>query len=151
VIAGAVWWLSEQSVLGYRWRMTGQSAPFAAAVGIDVGRAQIGAMAASGFLCGLSGALLVTASQGRFWTESGKGIGWDAVLLALISRARPIATVGWVTTYVVMRSAARGIEQVSDVPSELSLVLISAIIIAAVARRGVFDIVGRRLRSVRAV
>ncbi len=149
VLAVAVWWLSERSVIGYRWRMTGQSAPFATAVGIDVRRAQIGAMAASGLLCGISGALLVTVSQGRFWTAIGTGIGWDAVLLALISRARPIATIGWVTVYVAMRSAARGIEQVSDVPSELSLVLISAIIIAAVARRGLFDVVGSRLRAIR--
>lgn len=149
VLAIAVWWLSERSVLGYRWRMTGQSAPFAAAVGIDVRRAQIGAMAASGLLCGVSGALLVTVSQGRFWTAIGTGIGWDAVLLALIGRARPVATIGWVTVYVVIRSSARGIEQVSDVPSELSLVLISAIIIAAVAQRGLFAVVGPRLRALR--
>ncbi|UOY03349.1 ABC transporter permease [Blastococcus sp. PRF04-17] len=133
------WWLSERTVTGYRWRMTGESPAFASAVGIDVRRSRIASMAISGALCGVAGGLLVAASQGRFWTEIGSGIGWDAVLVALIGRARPVATVVWVTLYCVMRSAARGLEQVSTVPSELSLILISAIIIAAAARAGVFS------------
>lgn len=137
VVVGG-WWLSERSVVGYRWRMTGESAPFSAAVGINVKRSRIASMATSGALCGIAGGLLVTASQGRFWTEIGSGIGWDAVLVALIGRARPVATVVWVTIYCVMRSAARGIEQATTVPAELSLILISAIIIAAAARAGVF-------------
>ncbi len=132
------WWLSEKSVIGYRWRMTGESPAFADAAGIDVKGSRIASMVASGALCGIAGAVLVTASQGRFWTEIGSGIGWDAVLVALIGRARPVATLVWVTIYCVMRAAARGVEQVSTVPSELSLILISAIIIAAAARAGVF-------------
>lgn len=138
VVAIAIWWLSERSVLGYRWRMTGESPAFAASVGIDVFRARVSSMALSGFVCGVAGSLLVTASQGRFWTEIASGIGWDGVLIALVARSRPVATVIWVSVYCVMRSAARGIEQASDVPSELSLVLISAIIIAAAAQARVF-------------
>jgi len=71
--------------------MTGASPGFAAAVGIDVVRGRTACMAVSGALCGLGGALLVMTSQGRFWTEIGTGIGWDAVLLALVGRARPWA------------------------------------------------------------
>ena len=37
-----------------------------------------------------------------------------------------------------MRATARGIEQVSTVPSELSLILISVIIVAAAAKSGLF-------------
>lgn len=132
------WWLSDRSVAGYRWRMTGQSPGFAAATGIDVARSRVLSMAVSGALAGIGGSLLVTASQGRFWTEIGSGIGWDAVLIALIARARPIPTMIWVAIYCVMRSTARGIEQISTVPSELSLILISSIIIAAAARAGLF-------------
>lgn len=139
VIAGVgCWWLSDRSVAGYRWRMTGQSPGFAAATGIDVARSRVLSMVVSGALAGIGGSLLVTASQGRFWTEIGSGIGWDAVLIALIAKARPIPTMVWVAIYCVMRSTARGIEQVSTVPSELSLILISIIIIAAAARSGLF-------------
>ncbi|GAA4359976.1 ABC transporter permease [Paeniglutamicibacter cryotolerans] len=151
VLCGATWWLSERSVTGYRWRMTGESPAFAAASGINVRRSRIGSMAVSGALCGIAGALLVTASQGRFWTEIGTGIGWDAVLLAMIARARPVSAIIWVLVYSVMRSAARGIEQVSTVPSEMSLILISGIIIAATARAGLFtrlaELKNRYIRS----
>ena len=139
----AVWWLSEKSILGYRWRMTGESSSFAASVGINVKQARIWAMFASGALAGIAGSLLVTASQGRFWTQIGTGVGWDAVLIALIAQARILPTIGWVLVYTIMRSAARGVEQVSSVPSELSLILIAAIIVAAAARPGVFSQVDR--------
>jgi simple sugar transport system permease protein len=119
--------------------MTGEAPGFAAAVGIDVAKAQIRSMMASGALVAIGGSLLVTASQGRFWTEIGSGIGWDAVLIALVARARPIASIVWVVIYCVMRSTARGIEQVSTVPAELSSVLIAIIIIAVAARAGIFE------------
>lgn len=148
VIVAAVvsWWLSEKSVVGYRWRMTGEAPGFAAAVGIDTAKARIRSMMASGALVAVGGSLLVTASQGRFWTEIGSGIGWDAVLIALVARARPIASIVWVVIYCVMRSTARGIEQVSTVPAELSSVLIAIIIITVAARAGIFDKVGGLLR-----
>lgn len=138
LVAVFVWWFSERSVTGYRWRMTGNAPGFAANVGIDTVKSQIRSMAMSGALAAIAGSLLVTASQGRYWTEIGSGIGWDAVLIALVARARPIPTIIWVGIYSLMRSTARGIEQVSTVPSELSSVLISVIIIVVAARAGLF-------------
>ena len=145
-LAGFAWWLSERSVAGYRWRMTGASPGFAAAVGIDVARGRTACMAVSGALCGLGGALLVMTSQGRFWTEIGTGIGWDAVLLALVGRARPVGVVVWAAGYCVMRASARGVEQATGIPAELSSVLIAVIIIAAAARNGMFALVADRVR-----
>lgn len=137
-LCAAVWWISERSTIGYRWRMTGESPMFAASVGISVKRSRIESMFVSGALAGIAGALLVAASQGRYWTEIGSGVGWDAVLIALIGRARILPTIGWVLIYTLLRSTARGVEQVSSVPAELSLILIAAIIVAAAARPGVF-------------
>lgn len=137
-IACFVWWLSERSVTGYRWRMTGSAPGFASASGVDTARSQIRSMMMSGAFAAVAGSLLVTASQGRYWTEIGSGIGWDAVLIALVARAKPIPTIIWVGIYSIMRSTARGIEQVSSVPSELSSVLISIIIIVVAARAGLF-------------
>ena len=151
-LAILVWWISERSVAGYRWRMTGESPHFAQAVGISVFRSRVLSMVVSGALCGIAGSLLVSSSQGRFWTEIGSGIGWDAVLVALIGRARIVPTMGWVTIYCLMRGMARGIEQVSTVPSELSLILIGGIIIAASARLGLvrsFESLRRRFSLAR--
>jgi len=145
-LAGFCWWLAERSVAGYRWRMTGASPGFAAAVGIDVAGARISAMAVSGALCGVGGALLVMTSQGRFWTGIGTGIGWDAVLLALVGRARPVGVLAWAAGYCVLRASARGVEQATGIPAELSSVLIAVIIIAAAARNGLLAVLADRLR-----
>jgi simple sugar transport system permease protein len=146
VLAVAVWWLSERSVAGYRWRMTGSSPGFAAAVGIDIAAARVTSMAVSGALCGLGGALLVMCSQGRFWTEIGTGVGWDAVLLALVGRSRPVSVIIWTAGYCVMRASARGVEQATGIPAELSSVLIALIIIVAAARSGAITLVADRVR-----
>lgn len=143
LVAVFVWWLSERSVTGYRWRMTGNAPGFASASGVDTAKSQIRSMVVSGAFAAVAGSLLVTASQGRYWTEIGSGIGWDAVLIALVARAKPVPTIIWVGLYSVMRSTARGIEQVSTVPSELSSVLISIIIIVVAARAGLFERVAR--------
>ncbi|MBK0422733.1 ABC transporter permease [Leucobacter sp. CSA2] len=146
IISVFVWWLSERSATGYRWRMTGSAPGFAAASGVNTARSQIRSMMMSGAFAAVAGSLLVTASQGRYWTEIGSGIGWDAVLIALVAKARPVPTILWVGIYSIMRSTARGIEQVSTVPSELSSVLIAIIIIAVAARAGLFSRITEYMR-----
>ena len=147
VLCIAAWWVVERSAGGYRARMVGMTPGFAEAVGIDVARARLLAMAGSGALCGIAGALIVLASQGRFTSEIAIGIGWTAVMLALVSRARPALAVVWVSVYAVMQAASRRIEQIADVPSELALLVISTILVTAVAAPGVVVAVASWSRS----
>ncbi|XPP27392.1 MAG: ABC transporter permease [Leucobacter sp.] len=133
VLVLGIWWLVERSVAGYRFRMIGESRGFATAVGINVSRWQILAMAISGALCGVGGAIIVMASQGRFTSEIAIGLGWIAIMLALIARSRPGLAVVWVTVYSIMRSASRRIEQIADVPSELAVLVICVVLVAAAA------------------
>ncbi len=144
----AAWWVAERSTSGYRARMVGMTPGFAHAVGIDVARTRVLAMAGSGAFCGMAGALIVIASQGRFTSEIAIGIGWTAVMLALVSRARPALAVVWVSVYAVMQAASRRIEQVAEVPSELALLVISTILVTAAAAPGLVALItswsGRR-------
>ena len=143
------WWTVEKSAVGYRWRMVGQAPGFARSVGMNVGRARLYSMVISGALCGVAGAVLVTSSQGRFTAEIAIGMGWIAIMLALIARNRPALAVLWVTVYAVMRSASRRVEQVAEVPAELALVLVCAILITAAASPAVIEGVWRRLTVLR--
>lgn len=140
------WWLVERSVVGYRWRMIGESAGFAVASGIDVTRARVLSMAVSGALCGIAGALLVLAGQGRFTSEIAIGLGWIAVMLALMGRAKPLIAILWVAVYSVMQAASRKIEQVADVPSDIAVLVICTILIAAAAAPGIVDLVASAWR-----
>jgi ABC-type uncharacterized transport system permease subunit len=131
------WWLVERSAIGYRWRMAGQAPGFAKAVGINVSSARIGSMAASGALCGIAGAFIVMASQGRFTADIAVEVGWTAIMLALMARSRPAFAVVWVTVYAVIQASSRGIEQASGVPSELALIIICAILFVASGAPGI--------------
>ncbi len=143
-MTAVVYWLVERSATGYRWRMTGLNPSFAAAAGFPVRRIRVTSMAASGALAAAAGALLVTTTQGRFWTQIGGGIGWDAVLLALVAASRPLGVVVWVLLYSLLRNGALGMEQAVGIPSELSKVVIALLIIAVAARSGVLDLAGRQ-------
>lgn len=133
VLAILVWWIVEKSVAGYRWRMIGESRGFARAVGIDVARWQIMSMGLSGALCGVGGAFLVMAAQYRFASEIAIGLGWIAIMLALIAKSRPALAIVWVLVYSIMRSASRRIEQVSEVPAELAVLVICVVLVMAMA------------------
>lgn len=136
VLCAAVWWLMERSVLGYRWRMVGEAPGFAATTGMNVPRLQNLAMAVSGGLCGIAGALLVLAGQGRFTSDIAVEFGWIAVMLALMAKARPLYAVLWVLVYSTMQGASRKIEQVAEVPSELAVLVICCILVASAATPG---------------
>lgn len=141
VLCIGAWWILERSVVGYRWRMIGESPRFATSSGMDVPRWQVLSLAVSGACCGVAGALLVLASQGRFASEIAIGLGWIAVMLALMGRAKPLLAILWVGVYSVMQAASRKIEQVADVPSDLAVLVICTILIAAAAAPGAVDLV----------
>ncbi|MFT3797133.1 ABC transporter permease [Microbacterium sp.] len=136
VLCALVWWVMERAVTGYRWRMAGESPAFARAVGMNVARSQILACATSGALCGIAGALLVVAAQGRFTSEIAVGIGWVAIMLALMGRARVLPAIIWVLVYAVMHAASRKIEQIAHVPSDLAVLVICTVLITAAASPG---------------
>ena len=70
---------------GFRWKMTGLNPVFARYGGINVPATQLFASLVSGALAGLTGVLLVSGTQHRFWTEIGTGIGWDGVLVGMLA------------------------------------------------------------------
>lgn len=146
-LTAATYWIGQHSIVGYRWRMVGLNDNFAEAVGIRVTGHRLAAMTMSGALCGCAGALLVTTSQGRFWTGIDGGIGWDSVLIALVAGARPASIIIWSLVYSIMGSGAIGMEQAAGIPAEFSEVIIALIIIAAAARSGSVSILSNWIRS----
>ncbi|MFB2587024.1 ABC transporter permease [Herbiconiux liukaitaii] len=149
LVIAVTWWIVERSTIGYRWKMVGTAPGFARAVGIDVARARVRSMALSGALCGLAGGVLVVAGHGRYSTEIAIGLGWVALMLALISRSKPGLALIWVIVYSIMQSAGRKIEQIAGVPTEMSLIIICVILITASSTAGLIGaatIVAARLR-----
>lgn len=94
VLAVVLWWGFRNTRIGLVIRTTGDSAPAALALGLDVRRVRFLSTAAGGFLAGVGGAFLSLYYPGS-WTEGlSSGQGLMAVALVIFARWNPLACFG---------------------------------------------------------
>ncbi len=94
VLAVALWWMLRNTRWGLIVRMTGDSAPSARAMGVDIDRVRLLATAVGGFLAGIGGAFLSLSYPGS-WNEGlSSGQGLMAVALVIFARWHPLRCVG---------------------------------------------------------
>jgi simple sugar transport system permease protein len=132
-----MWWVLYRSSLGYEWRMIGANLRFGRYIGIAVGRRQILAMGVAGALAGLGGAIEVLGVQHRFIQDISPGWGFDGILVALMAGLDPIGVLLVALLFGLLKSGGLGMEAATNVPSELSQVLQSIIILLVSAQIGV--------------
>lgn len=90
LVAVLFWWAFANTKAGLIVRMTGDSAPAAKAIGIDVDRVRLIATAIGGFLAGVGGAFLSLSYPGS-WNEGlSSGQGLMAVALVIFARWNPL-------------------------------------------------------------
>lgn len=87
-----VWVYLRYTESGFKLRVVGESASAAKANKIDVGRKQIQAMAMSGGLCGLAGAVDYAGLTGRLADGFGQNWGFIAIPVALLGGINPWGT-----------------------------------------------------------
>jgi general nucleoside transport system permease protein len=87
-----VWIFLRFTEAGFKLRVVGESATAAQANKIDVGRIQIRAMAMSGGLCGLAGAVDYAGLTGRLADGFGQNWGFIAIPVALLGGLNPWGT-----------------------------------------------------------
>ncbi|WP_181702404.1 ABC transporter permease [Chthonobacter albigriseus] len=93
-LAVAMWWAFKNTRIGLVVRTTGDSAPAALALGINVDLVRFLATSAGGFLAGVGGAFLSLYYPGS-WTEGlSSGQGLMAVALVIFARWNPLACFG---------------------------------------------------------
>jgi simple sugar transport system permease protein len=104
--------------------------------GISVKRTIVLAMAVSGALAGLGGAIETLGVTGRFEPAFNAGLGFDGITIALLARANPIAAIPAAILVGTLRSGAAalqfetGIEpEVVDVILALTLLFVAAPIV----------------------
>lgn len=89
VMVGLLWWWLMRSRSGLRLRAVGENPAAADVAGVDVQIVQLGAVLASGLLCGLAGAYLSVATS-HVWVEGMVASrGWVAVALVIFARWNP--------------------------------------------------------------
>ena len=142
-----VWWLLTRSTLGFQLRAVGANQFAARTAGMSVERSYTMVMVLAGALAGLAGVTQILGTNSAITQDIDAGIGFDAITVALLGKARPGGTVLAGLLFGALRAGGVQMQSSTGTPIDLVEVVQSLIVlfIAAPALiRGIF-----RLRAAR--
>jgi general nucleoside transport system permease protein len=93
LIAIALWFMLEKTLLGYQFRVLGQATRAARFAGFSENRLVWIAMLISGGLAGLAGMLEATGTLGQLTTTLSPGYGFTAIIVAFLGRLNPLGVI----------------------------------------------------------
>lgn len=130
--AVGVYWLLFRTPLGFEMRSVGANPSAARCSGMDVPRIYVVAMALSGALAGMAGAVQVQGVD--HWVGQGfsPGYGFDSIALALLGRSHPGGVVLASLLFGTLRSGATRMQSVAGIPIDI-VTIIQALVIAFIA------------------
>lgn len=135
VMLGTVWfidWLLERTTPGFEIRTVGSNSNAAKYAGMNVKWNLILAMALSGALAGLAGAIEIGSVQGNMKPAFFAGLGFDAIAVALLARKNPRNMI-WAGLLWGALVSAQGVIQIrADISNDL-VRMIQAFIIMFIA------------------
>ncbi len=125
-------------VAGYALRMRGLNPRFAAYGGVRPGRQALAAMAISGGLAGLVGAILVLGAQFRFTDGAllSPGFTWSGLMAALLAGGEPAGAIAAALFFAVLQTGAFAMQRETAVPRVLAMILQAVVILLLAARHG---------------
>ena len=132
VVAFLVWWILWKTTLGFEIRTVGANPDAAKYAGINVKRIMTLAMALSGMLAGLAGAIEVTALNYRHELGFSTGYGFDAIAIALLGKNHPLGVVLAAILFAAMRNGATRMQFLTQIPVDI-ISVIQALILLFVA------------------
>lgn len=135
-LAALVAWVLVRTTTGFRFDVVGTNRSAAQYAGIGIPGVVVGAMALSGGLAGLGGAIETLGVVGHYESGSSVGLGFDGITIALLARANPLATIPAALLVGVLRAGAASLQfntgiqpEVVDVLLAITLLLVSLPII----------------------
>ncbi|MGE5049122.1 MAG: ABC transporter permease subunit, partial [Deltaproteobacteria bacterium] len=134
LVAAAVWFLLTRTGRGFEWRAVGAGRDAAGAVGIPAGRRICEAMALSGALAGLGGALLVLGTEHKYPGVFRTGYGFDGIAVALVGGGTAAGTTAAALFFGALRAGATRLQLVGIHPSFAELIQGLAVLLVAAPR-----------------
>jgi hypothetical protein len=124
-----VWFIINRTTLGFKLRAVGFSNSAAEYAGIDTGKSFLTAMAFSGALAGIGGAIHLMGMSGRIPQFAGQeGYGFQGITVALIASSNPIACIFAGIFYGAMKYGGGKLSLV-NAPSEVVDIIMGIIIL----------------------
>jgi simple sugar transport system permease protein len=133
VAAVLVYFFLYHTTKGYEIRTIGFNERFARFGGISVFTVIILSQMILGFLAALGGMTEVMGIYRRFSWQTSPGYGWDGIVVAIIGRNHPLLIIPASFFLAYMRVGGRVLNLMSDVPSEMVMVIQSIIILLITA------------------
>jgi len=124
----------KRTVLGYEIRAVGLAPEAARVAGIAVSRIQVKAMAVSGALAGLAGALEVLSIHHRFLSGVSGSYGFDGIAVALLGGMNGLGVAVSALFFGCLLSGANYMQMQTSVPAAVG-VIVQAVIIAGAGLR----------------
>ena len=145
VIAALVWFLLTRTRRGFEWRAVGAGAEAAQASGIPSGRRVCEAMALSGALAGVAGALLILGTEHKYPGVFRTGYGFDGIAVALVGGGTAAGTAVAAIFFGAVRAGATRLQLSGIHPSFAELIQGLAVLLVAAPR--LFQPLWKRLRG----
>lgn len=125
-------WL-YRSEAGFKLRAVGKNPRAAAFYGLGVERVTLLAMALSGALAGLGGAVQLSAISGRLYENFSPGWGYEAIAVALVARLNPLAIVLTAGFFGALDNGSQSIQRVLGISPVLVQVIQAVVIFLLLA------------------
>ena len=114
---------------GYEIKLVGSNASFARYGGIHSNRVLLKAMALSGGVAGIIGAIEVTATQHRLIAAFNPDIGFDGIGVALLANNNPLGVLISGVFFGGLKNSGNVMERVTDVPNIVTQIVMAIIIL----------------------
>jgi ABC-type uncharacterized transport system permease subunit len=134
-LAAALALLVNRTALGFEMRLVGDSPAAAKSAGVPTGRRIVQALAISGLLAGVAGAIELIAFQHRLSDFFSPSYGFTAIAVALVGNGRVLGTVLAGLFFGALEAGAAAMEAIAQIPASMTLVVQGAIIILLVVAR----------------
>jgi ABC-type uncharacterized transport system permease subunit len=127
---------------GFSFRVIGGNPLAARYAGVRVYRNTILALALSGAICGVGGAVVILGVYGRFLGGFSPGYGWDGIAVALIAQNSPLGVLLSAGLFGVLRAGGMNMDLTAHIPIDL-ITVIQGLIICLVAAPALWRFIRR--------
>lgn len=113
---------------GYEWKMIGKNITFSKYGGIKTIKNFFIIFLTSAFISGICGAVEILGPHERFRSYFASNLGWDGIMVALIGRNNPVATVIFAIIWGMIKAGSMSMERTTDV-SRILVTLVQALFV----------------------
>ncbi|HVY39170.1 MAG TPA: ABC transporter permease [Polyangia bacterium] len=130
LVAVAIGVLLARSAVGLELRAVGLNETASRRAGLPVEKLLIGALAGSGALGGLAGAIMIQGDQHYLTSGFSSGFGFDGLVVGLLARGSATAVVAFALLFGCLRSGGMSMEMSASVPSAIVVVCQGVMVVA---------------------